>query len=240
MSVLFGSARQLLGRPPPAEGAAPRGARARRRGHAACRVTDPALYAFKIHHGGSVGRLALARVLGGKIAEGSDLKTDDGEHVRARRAVQGAGREDPEDRRGRRRRRRRGRQGRRRQGRAVARLGQAAAADRGRLSRRATARSRSSPPTARTTSSCRARCSGCSRRTPALIVEHDEASHEMRLSGVNDEHLNTVLARLKRRYGVEVKSPPAVDRLSRIDPPAGHASTAATRSSRAATASSAT
>jgi elongation factor G len=28
----------------------------------------------------------------------------------------------------------------------------------------------------------------------------------MRLKGVNDEHLNTVLARLKRRYGVEVKS----------------------------------
>ena len=30
----------------------------------------------------------------------------------------------------------------------------------------------------------------------------------MRLKGVNDEHLNTVLARLKRRYGVEVKSHP--------------------------------
>jgi elongation factor G len=38
----------------------------------------------------------------------------------------------------------------------------------------------------------------------ALILEQDEASHEMRLKGVNDEHLNTVLARLKRRYGVEV------------------------------------
>jgi elongation factor G len=44
-----------------------------------------------------------------------------------------------------------------------------------------------------------------------LIVEHDDANHEMRLRGVNDEHLNTVLARLKRRYGVEVKShPPSV------------------------------
>ena len=40
----------------------------------------------------------------------------------------------------------------------------------------------------------------------ALVVEHDEANHEMRLRGVNDEHLNTVIARLKRRYGVEVKS----------------------------------
>ena len=44
-----------------------------------------------------------------------------------------------------------------------------------------------------------------------LIVEHDEANHEIRLRGVNDEHLNTVIGRLKRRYGVEVKShPPAI------------------------------
>jgi elongation factor G len=39
-----------------------------------------------------------------------------------------------------------------------------------------------------------------------LIVEHDDANHEIRLRGVNDEHLNTVVGRLKRRYGVEVKS----------------------------------
>src|SRR5205814_7233463 len=45
----------------------------------------------------------------------------------------------------------------------------------------------------------------------ALVIEHDDANHEIRLRGVNDEHLNTVIARLKRRYGVEVKSPvPAV------------------------------
>src|SRR4029450_1206649 len=42
----------------------------------------------------------------------------------------------------------------------------------------------------------------------ALSVEHDEASHELRLRGVNDEHLNLVIARLKRRYGVEVASQP--------------------------------
>ena len=45
----------------------------------------------------------------------------------------------------------------------------------------------------------------------ALGVEHDDANHELRLRGVNDEHLNTVIARLKRRYGVEVRTrPPAV------------------------------
>jgi elongation factor G len=40
----------------------------------------------------------------------------------------------------------------------------------------------------------------------ALILEHDEANHELRLRGVNDEHLKTTLAKLKRRYGVEVTS----------------------------------
>src|SRR6476660_5177072 len=44
-------------------------------------VADPALYTFKILHG-SIGRLALARALGGSIREGSDMKTDDGEHSR--------------------------------------------------------------------------------------------------------------------------------------------------------------
>src|SRR4051812_6684919 len=44
-------------------------------------VSDPALYVFKVIHG-SIGRLALSRVLGGKIAEGSDLKTEAGDHAR--------------------------------------------------------------------------------------------------------------------------------------------------------------
>jgi elongation factor G len=39
---------------------------------------------------------------------------------------------------------------------------------------------------------------------PSLTLEQDEASHEMRLRGVNDEHLKAALAKLKRRYGVEV------------------------------------
>ncbi len=108
--------------------------------------------------------LRSARVLGG----------DDRRRVRAqdrrrrgraaRRLVPRAGREDPQDRRGARRRRRRGRQGRRCRGRRMARHGQAAAGDRGRISGAQLRASRSSPPTARTTSACRARCSGCSRR----------------------------------------------------------------------------
>ncbi len=44
-------------------------------------VSDPAMYVFKILHG-SVGRLAMARVLGGSISEGSELKTNEGDHAR--------------------------------------------------------------------------------------------------------------------------------------------------------------
>lgn len=43
---------------------------------------------------------------------------------------------------------------------------------------------------------------------PALAWEQDGDSHETLLRGINDEHLAVVLARLKRRYGVEVTSSP--------------------------------
>src|SRR6202008_1874972 len=44
-------------------------------------VSDPSLYVFKIVHG-SIGRLALSRVLGGRIAEGSGLKAEGGDPAR--------------------------------------------------------------------------------------------------------------------------------------------------------------
>src|SRR5574339_956619 len=43
-------------------------------------VDAPALYAFKIYHGGSVGRLALARALGGTLHENSDFRSSNDEH----------------------------------------------------------------------------------------------------------------------------------------------------------------
>ena len=54
------------------------------------------------------------------------------------------------------------------------------------------------------------------------VWEQDEAMHETRLSGVNDEHLKVTLERLKRRYGVAVDSRPAGDRLQGIDPQDRH------------------
>jgi elongation factor G len=56
---------------PPAEDAA------RRLG-----ASDGCAFVFKISHGGAVGRLALARVFGGTLAEGAELKGADGSSVR--------------------------------------------------------------------------------------------------------------------------------------------------------------
>jgi len=172
-------------------------------------VSDPAIYAFKVLHG-SIGRLALSRALGGRIAEGSDVKTEGGDHARVGSLFKV--------------------QGEKTQKVSEARDGDLVAVAKvddvkpghwlgtGKL-----------PPPVAVDLPARncafaiepadrkddVKLSGALQRLTeedaALIVEHDDAAHEIRLRGVNDEHLNTVLARLKRRYGVEVKShPPAV------------------------------
>ena len=172
-------------------------------------VGDPAMYIFKVIHGG-IGRLALSRVLGGRITEGSDLKAADGEHARVGSLfkVQGEKTQKVNE----------GRDG---DVVAVAKVDEVHAGEwlgTGKL-----------PPPIEIDYPARncavaiepadrkddVKLSGALHRLAeedsALVVEHDDANHEMRLRGVNDEHLNAVVARLKRRYGVEVKShPPAV------------------------------
>ena len=74
----------------------------------------------------------------------------------------------------------------------------------------------------------------------ALDWEQDEAMHETRLKGVNDEHLKVTLERLKRRYGVAVDSRRRRRSATRNRSARRSPSAAGTRSSRAATASSAT
>jgi elongation factor G len=162
------------------------------------------MYVFKIIHG-SIGRLALARALGGKISEGSDVKADDGEHSRIGSLFKVQGEKTQKV-------------GEARDGDVVAvakietiKAGQWLGA--GKL-----------PPPIEIEYPARncaiaiepadrkddVKLSGALQRLTeedsGLIVEHDDAKHEIRLKGVNDEHLATVLARLKRRYGVEVKS----------------------------------
>jgi len=167
-------------------------------------VSDPSLYVFKIIHG-SIGRLALSRVIGGNIAEGSDLKTDDGDHARlgALFHVQGEKTTKVNE---------------ARDGEIVAVakidtvkagqwLGQGKLPSPIDISYPARNCAIAIEPADRKDD---VKLSGALQRLSeedsALVVEHDDANHEIRLRGVNDEHLNTVLARLKRRYGVEVKS----------------------------------
>jgi len=168
-------------------------------------VSDPALYIFKINNGGTIGRLALARALGGRIGEGSDLKTRNGESARlgALFRVQGDKTQKvPEARNG--------------DIVAVAKIDTVKAGE--------WLSSGTIPPAIDVqypALNCAfaiepadrkddVKLSGALHRLleedPSLVLEQDEGTHEMRLRGVNDEHLNTVLARLKRRYGVEVKS----------------------------------
>src|SRR4051794_21347921 len=203
VSLLFGSAisswgvRRLL-KAMRHEVPAPQGAADR------LSVSDPSMYVFKVLHG-SIGRLALARVLGGSIKEGSDLKAAGGEHARlgALFTVQGEKTAKVSE---------------ARDGDvvAVAKIDEIKAGEwlsAGKL-----------PPPVEIDYPARncaiaiepadrkddVKLSGALHRLAeedsAVIVEHDDANHEIRLRGVNDEHLNTVIARLKRRYGVEVKS----------------------------------
>ena len=168
-------------------------------------ASSPSMYVFKINHGGSVGRLALARTLGGSISEGSDVKTSEGETARlgALFRMQGDKSQKVTE---------------ARDGDVVA-IAKVDEVKTGQWLGAGTL-----PPPIEVEYPARncafaiepadrkddVKLSGALQRLleedSALILEHDEASHEMRLKGVNDEHLNTVIARLKRRYGVEVQS----------------------------------
>jgi elongation factor G len=168
-------------------------------------VDNPAAHVFKISHGGTIGRLALARVLGGKIAEGSDLKTQSGESARlgalfrvqgdkTRKIAQALDGEIV----------------------AIAKVDNVKA---GEWLGGATVPPPLDVPYPPLNCALAiepadrkddVKLSGALHRIleedPALILEQDEDAHEMRLRGTNDEHLRTVLTRLKRRYGVEVRS----------------------------------
>ena len=169
-------------------------------------VSDPSLYAFKVSHGGSVGRLALARVLGGEIAEGADLKSrEDVVRLGAVFAVQGE---------------KTSKVTKARNGDIVA-IGKADELKAGQwLSKGAipphievelpsrNARLAVQPSDRKDDVRLASALAKLAEEDSALTIEHDDASHELRLRGVNDEHLNLVIARLKRRYGVEVSSQP--------------------------------
>ena len=167
-------------------------------------VSDPSMYVFKILHG-SIGRLALSRALGGTIREGSDLHTEDGDHARVGSLfkVQGEKTQKLSE---------------ARNGDVVAvakidtvKAGQWLGAGKLPLPVEIEYPARNcaiaiEPADRKDDVKLSGALQRLTEEDAGLIVEHDETNHEIRLRGVNDEHLNTVLARLKRRYGVEVKS----------------------------------
>jgi elongation factor G len=164
-------------------------------------VEAPSLFAFKISHGGAVGRLALARALGGDIAEGAEMSTQGGSTTRlgALFSVQGD---------------KTTKTPRARCGDLVA-LAKVDGLDAGQWLGAGTM-----PPPIEVDPSAR----NCAlaiepvdrkddvRLSTALarLIEEDASlsleqdGHELRLRGINDEHLKVVLARLERRYGVKV------------------------------------
>ena len=166
-------------------------------------VEATSFYAFKVSHGGTVGRLVLGRILGGGIEEGSELRGGDRQPARLGTmfSVQGD------------------------------KTVKLAKAPNGAIIAVAKVDGLTSglwlsrgdlPPAIEIEQSPRNAClaieptnrkddvklSGALARIveedPSLALEHDEMSHELRLKGVNDEHLRGTLARIKRRYGIDV------------------------------------
>jgi len=171
-------------------------------------VIAPSLYAFKISHGGAVGRLVLARALGRDVAEGAEMNASSGGrarlgalfHVQGDKTVKTA-------------------QARCGDLVAIAKVDGVKAGDW--LSTGPLPSPLLIDEPAR---NCALAIEPADRKDDvrlstalARLIEEDAAltleqdGHEMRLRGVNDEHLKTVLARLERRYGVKVNSkPPAI------------------------------
>ena len=162
-------------------------------------------YVFKTTHAGQAGKLALARVLAGKLADGAELVHADGEKARASglfqmlgaqtKKVSGAEAGD------------------------VVAIGKVEAAHAGELlsadgkAREARRQPARRPPVywqaihpkdrkddVRLSSSL----AKLVEEDPSLEVLHSEETHELLLGGQGEGHLKTSLERLKRRFGVEV------------------------------------
>ncbi|RHW18664.1 elongation factor G [Sphingomonas gilva] len=167
-------------------------------------IDGPAVKVFKISHGGTIGRLALARVFGAPLAEGAELTAGDGEPMRAGAlfAVQGAAtakapRAEPGGIVG------------------IAKADAARAGDLIGIAGKPPAAALSEPPVTNCALAIavkdhkdEVRLSTALNRLAeedfALNWGQDEESHDTLLRGLNDEHLAVALDRLQQRYGVAV------------------------------------
>lgn len=167
-----------------------------------------ALHVFKIANGGATGRLALGRVLGGALHEGDELAVN-GEPARAGSlfALQGD---------------KSAKQAGAMPGDVIA-VAKVDAARGGLVLTTKGAHCAAAPTVdyparnAAIAITTRDRKDDVKLSTalhrlceedPALEWTQDETTHETLLKGVNDEHLQVVLARLQRRYGVAVDARP--------------------------------
>ncbi len=162
-------------------------------------------YVFRTAHAGQAGKLALARVLAGKIADGAELVRPDGEKARASGLFHMVG------------------QATRKiasaeTGEVVA-IGKVDSAHPGDLLS-ADGKARTAirhPPQRRPVYSLAIQpkdrkddvrlsssLAKLAEEDHALEIRHEEETHELILSGQGEGHLKTSLDRLKRRYGVEV------------------------------------
>jgi elongation factor G len=168
-------------------------------------IDRAAAQVFKISHGSTVGRLALARIFGGALAEGAELYGPDGKPQRTGSlfAIQGAAttklaKAAPGDVVG------------------IAKADAIGAGDRLGIGAPATANGgRRTPPVANSALSISVKDHKDEvRLSTALnkLVEEDpglswdtiDETHETLLHGLSDEHLQVALERLRRRYGVAV------------------------------------
>jgi elongation factor G len=159
-------------------------------------------FVFKVSHGGTMGRLAFARVFGGTLAEGAELKSPSGTvRVGTLFSVQGD---------------------------KTAKLARAQVGDIVAIAKAESVgagqwlgASGAPPAIDRLASNYSLAIATTDRKDdvrlstalhklceedPSLSWEQDEALHETRLRGVSDEHLKVTLAKLKRRYGVGVSA----------------------------------
>lgn len=164
-------------------------------------------FVFKVSNSGAMGRMTYARIFGGNLKEGAELGAPDGNSVRIGTlfAVQGD---------------------------KTVKLGEAKAGDVAAIAKLegvgagewlSSGKAPPAPDIAQPARNYALAISTKDRKDDvrlstalhklteedrALIWEQDEAMHETRLKGVNDEHLKVTLERLKRRYGVDVDSRP--------------------------------
>ena len=169
-------------------------------------ASDGCAFVFKISHGGSVGRLALARIFGGTISEGAELYAEDGTLVRLGTLFA-------------------------MQGEKTAKLQKAQTGDVVAIAKAehvgpgewlsGKGAAPRSPEVALPATNFTLAITTRDRKDDvrlstalhklveedrSLTWEQDEALHQTRLKGVSDEHLNVTIAKLKRRYGVAVEA----------------------------------